>query len=257
MVIDEVFQNPTVRQVIFQIRFPNLFYIEQKIGDLQVRIMEEFPKSALLFRRQILFADIGPKGKVEQVSSKIKDEEYSKKVWEFQSDKQYRLNITSNSLSIISEYHKTYNLGDADKFRDVIEYVLRHFFEVTPIPIINRIGLRYIDECPLPVKENETFESYYNSVFPTNRFSIADADEMAFRTVSKKGDFNLTYMETLQKRADEYKLILDFDGFAKDIPSGDCLRVTDELHQIISEEYERTIKEPVYEYMRQERTPDV
>ena len=31
MAINEVFPNPTVKKVIFQIRFPNLFFIESKI----------------------------------------------------------------------------------------------------------------------------------------------------------------------------------------------------------------------------------
>lgn len=52
MVIGEVFPNPTVKQVVFQITFPHLFYMEQKIGELQVKIMRMFPKSSLLYRRQ-------------------------------------------------------------------------------------------------------------------------------------------------------------------------------------------------------------
>jgi uncharacterized protein (TIGR04255 family) len=248
MVIDEVFPNPTVKQVMFQIRFPNLFYMESKIGDFQLKIMKEFPKSALLFRRQVVFADLGPEGKLEEIP-KI-DEESGKKIWRFESDKNYRLSVLTNSLDITSEYHKTYNGDNPNKFRDIIEFVLNRFFEVSSIPIINRIGLRYIDECPLPSKDNETLKSYYNSIFPIDRFNIADVDEMFFRTVTKKNNFNIIYAETLQKIKDEYKLNLDFDGFALNILSEDCLRVTDELHRLISEEYEKTIKEPVYNYMR-------
>ena len=72
-------------------------------------------------------------------------------------------------------------------------------------------------------------------------------------SVIRKDKYYLRYIESLQKRGDEYKLILDFDGFAENIASEDCLTVTDELHTIILEEYERTIKEPVYQYMRQKR----
>ena len=48
MSINEIFPKPTVTQVIFQIRFPNLFFIENKIGDLQLKIMKEFPHSKLI-----------------------------------------------------------------------------------------------------------------------------------------------------------------------------------------------------------------
>lgn len=253
MVIDEIFPNPTVKQVIFQIIFPNLFYMENKIGDLQVKIMKEFPNSSLLFRRQVVFADVGPEGQLK-VPPEF-EKEFGRKIWQFKSDKKCTLNVLSDSLDISSEYHKTYNLGEGAKFRDVIEFVLRNFFEVTKIPTLTRVGLRYIDECPLPSKDNKTFSSYYDSVFPIDRFNLADADEMQFRTVVRRGDLYLLYVETLIKHKEEYKLILDFDGFAKEVRSENCLSVTDKLHTLISDEYEATIKQPVYEYMRQKREP--
>ena len=59
MVINEIFPNPTVKTVVFQIRYPNLFYIENKIGEIQLKLMKEFPESALLYRQRILLADVG------------------------------------------------------------------------------------------------------------------------------------------------------------------------------------------------------
>lgn len=253
MTINEIFPNPTVKQVIFQIRFPNLFYMENKIGDLQLKIMEEFPQSAILYGRQVVFADIGPEGKLVDIQKDLEKElpGTGRKIWQFKSNKNFQLNVLNDSLGITSQYHKTYNSEGGEKFRDVIKFVLDHFFKVTSIPIINRIGLRYIDECPIPSKDNETFRSYYHSVFPLDRFNLADSDEMLFRTVTKKGDFYLIYFESLQKSENKYKLVLDFDGFATNIRPENCLKIADELHTIILEEYEKTIKEPVYQYMRQ------
>jgi len=71
MVIDEIFPNPTVKQVIFELKFSNLFYIEDKIGDLQLKVMERFPDANLIFRRQILFADKGPEGEIEIIPPEI------------------------------------------------------------------------------------------------------------------------------------------------------------------------------------------
>lgn len=251
MTINEIFPNPTVKQVIFQIRFPNLLYMENKIGDFQMKIMEEFPESAIVFRRQVVFADIGPGGKFENIPSDL-DSEAGKKLWQFKSDKKFQLNVSTNSLDISSQYHKTYNLEGGDKFRDTIKFTLDPFLELTRIPTIKRIGLRYIDECPIPSKDNSTFRSYYNSIFPLDRFDLADVDEMDFKTKVKKDQYYLRYIESLQKKAgDQYKLILDFDGFAHNIDSQNYLAITDNLHTMILEEYEKTIKEPVYQYMRQ------
>lgn len=249
MTIKEVFPNPTVKQVIFQIRFPNLFYIENKIGDLQIRLMEQFPQSALIHRRPLLFADVGPEVRLSDIKADL-DSEGWRKIWEFRSPKNFELHVLNDSLDISSRHHKTYNLKGADRFRDIIKYVLDPFLEFTSIPIMNRIGLRYIDECPIPSKENDRFRSYYNSVFPLDRFSLSDANEMDFKTKVKRGNYFLRYIESLRKVGNEYKLILDFDGFAEDISSKDYLKITDKLHKIISDEYEKTIKRPVYQYMR-------
>ena len=253
MSTNEIYPNPTVKQVIFQIRFPNLFYIESKIGDLQLKIMQEFPESRLVHRRSVVFADLGPDVKLVDVTEDIKGEPLQK-IWEFKSPKNVRLNVLSDSLDITSEHHKTYNIGDVDKFRDVIEFVVDRFLSVTNIPVISRIGLRYIDECPMPPnKDNNSFKEFYNSAFPLNRFDLADAKEMATVALVKKGEYFMRYMERLVKIEDDWKLILDFDGIAQAVPKDNYLTVTDSLHEIISNEFHKTIREPVREYMRQRK----
>ena len=251
MAIKEVFPNPTVTQVIFQIKFPNLFYIESKIGDLQLEIMEKFPKSALLIRRQVVFADLGSKVEAQDIQNGLNlEEDGGRKIWQFQSEKNVQLNVLSNSLDITSTYHKTYNLEGSEKFREIIQFVVDRFLKITSIPMINRIGLRYIDECPIPKKDNQTYRSYYNTAFPLERFNLAHAHEMDFKTVVKRGKYFLRFIESLQNTNEDYTLVLDFDGFALNISSKDYLTVTDDLHEIISAEFENTIREPVYAYMR-------
>jgi len=131
---------------------------------------------------------------------------------------------------------------------------LDNFFKVVSIPLISRVGLRYIDECPIPSKDNETFRSYYNSVFPLDRFNLSDAIEMDFKTVIKKNDYYVRYIESLRKLDDKYILVLDFDGYADNIKPEDCLTTTDKLHELISSEFENAIKEPVKDYMRGEKS---
>lgn len=254
MSINEVFPNPTVKHVIFQIRFPNLFYIENKIGDIQGKIMNMFPESALLYRRNIIFADVGKGLKIEDIMKDSEEKEgFVRKIWQFTSENKYKLSILNDSLDISSEFHKTYNLGKENKFRDVIEFVLKHFLEIVSVPIINRIGLRYIDECPTISKNNDDFINYFNTTFPLKRFDIKNANDMQFKTVVKNDKYYLRYVETLkllEGDGEKCKLILDFDGFCNNIEPKNCMAVTDKLHDLISAEYEKTIKKPVYEYMK-------
>jgi uncharacterized protein (TIGR04255 family) len=245
----EVFPYPTVKQVIFEIRYPNLFSIENKMGEFQEKIISEFPDSQAMIRRQIVFADVGPEGKLMSIPD-VFGEGMGKKVWIFKSKQQHEVNVSTNSLSITSSHHKTYQNPRADKFRDVIESVLSNFFGTVSVPIIKRIGLRYVDECPLPSKNNETLRKFYNSTFPIGRYPIKDAEGIYFEITTKRKNHNLIYRERLAKQNEQYILFLDFDGFENEIPAKDYLKVTDELHEIIEEEYFKTIKEPVLNYMR-------
>jgi uncharacterized protein (TIGR04255 family) len=105
MPINEVFPNPTVKQVHFQIQFPNLFFIENKIGDFQMKIMEKFPESALIFKRGLVVA-LNP-DKIEDFP-KVPQEEGTK-LWQFSNPLGYTMNVSSNFLGIASTSHKTYS----------------------------------------------------------------------------------------------------------------------------------------------------
>lgn len=253
----EIFPNPTVKKVIFQIKYPNLFSIEKYIGDFQLQIMEKFPISSLGLRRQIVFADVGPNIKVEPPE----DDEQSnmvQKIWQFRSGNGVVLNITSNSLDLSSDSHKTYNYGeDKDNwFRDTIQFVLERFLGIVRIPKLTRIGLRYIDECPVASAENEIFAAWYNTAFPLGRFNLQDVPEMVFKTRVRKGEFFLVYGEQFGQTTEKPVLVLDFDGYAENIESSEYLSVTDKLHDIIDDEYNLTIKEPVRAYMRRGEDSD-
>ncbi|MCE5240552.1 TIGR04255 family protein [bacterium] len=255
MPINEVFPNPTVKQVFFQIRFPNLFFLESRIGDLQQQVMQEFPEATLLRQQHVVFADIAVEPPESPRLPPDVDGPTSRKIWQFNSPKGYKLSVTTDSLAITSEHHKTYDKDDANRFRDVIQRVLTAFAGVAPVPEYARVGLRYVDHCPIMEKTNESFEAYYSTSFPLTRFSLADAEEMSFAAIVTRGRHQLRYVEALRKDSDAdsgFVLVLDFDGFAKDVPSGECLTVTDELHTLIDEAFSETIKQPVYDYMRRE-----
>jgi hypothetical protein len=60
----------------------------------------------------------------------------------------------------------------------------------------------------------------------------------------------MEYTSVNDKKQDS--LTLDFDGFAADVSYAQCLSVTDKLHDIIAEEYKKSIKKPVYDYMERD-----
>jgi uncharacterized protein (TIGR04255 family) len=212
--------------------------------------MERFPTSELLLSRRFVLGPMPDSSQRKEVAEE-QDVGAIKKIWKFITESGVALNVQVDSLDISSTVHKTYkNPRGKERFRDIIEFVLHHFFDVTQIPKVNRIGLRYIDECPVKSKRNGTFRNYYNTTLPLERFPLKDAFEMAFTARSKRGRYFLTFREAISEKSGKPNLILDFDGYAENIKASDCLGVTDSLHDLISQEFEASIKEPVYRHMR-------
>ncbi len=137
-----IFPNPLVKTVIFQIKFPNLFYMADHIGAFQVKVMKEFPESKLLYRQQIMIlSGVEQEKSAQRAEAEGSKDESPMPIWQFQSPQGVRLDVCSDSLSLVSEKHKSYNLGD-QPFRDAIQSACKHFFALTNIPVLKRVGLR-------------------------------------------------------------------------------------------------------------------
>jgi len=250
MAINEVFSNPTVKQVIFQIRFPNLFSMEKMIGDYQVEIMDSFPNSQLLFQQSFVMANVGPKTDLQEVQDKA-DSVGIKKIWNFRSDTGVELNVHTDSMDISSTLHKTYNNQSEDnRFRDTIAFAVDKFLKIVHVPKLARIGLRYIDKCPIQSRDSNTFQQWYNSTFPLKRFPLETATDLNFTARVEKDGCFLKFSEIFHDDGKELKFTLDFDGYALNIESGNYLSITDKLHDLISNEFEASAKKPLFDYMR-------
>ncbi|QEE15626.1 TIGR04255 family protein [Promethearchaeum syntrophicum] len=242
--ITKSYKYATAKQVIFQIRYSNLFMIGSKIGDIQLKLMKEFPKSSKVIKHNILFANITPDTKIPSIS----DQPIGNTIWRFESSSNYLLEISSNTLSISSTKYKSYQRDPDNSLREVIIEVMKVFLEYIPILVFERIGLRYIDECPMP-KDKNNFLKLYNSTFPLSRFGLNDAKEIAFFADVKREENYLRFGEKVKIIDGVEKLYLDFDGYAQDVNASDYLNVLDELHELITEEYGNSIKDPIIKYM--------
>ncbi len=246
MSVDEVFPNPTVKQVVFQIRFPSLFYIETKIGEYQFAIMSSFPKSEVVFQRQVVFGEVAQ----SDASNKIPGGDL-RKIWKFTSDSGVQVEVQNDSLTISSEHHSSYASGVPDKqFRAVISFAVDKFLDATPVPVLSRIGLRYIDHCPVTSMTNRSFRRLYNSCVPSGRFPIEGTTEAAVSVVvNLKDGYGLIYKEQLE--AETPKLIVDIDAYHGTLSNPrEYLAIADELHAITSREFWLTAKEPLKDFMR-------
>jgi len=244
---DEVFANSPLFEVAFEVRFPHLFYIAQKIGEFQLDIVDDFPKSSQVFTQSFVFGEkrevIPDKDNVNAIPS-----------WQFENETgKTRIVVYSNKLNIISREYKSYNHPSEKKFKDLITKILSVFAKTVPMKKFSRIGIRYIDHCPLERLDNEYFKNYYNPIFNIDKYKVEDILDNLFMVNIKREQYNLLFQCGIRKLDVGYKYIMDYDGYATEIEADSCITTTDELRRLIKKEFLSNITEDFKKYMR--RTP--
>jgi len=246
--VGEIFAHPTVSQVIFQIQFPTLLFIPAKVGDLQIRLMPRFPHTKAMSQRGFIFARSTDSDQIREIADKQRGDDIER-IWTFSDDEGITVEVKTSALTIVSKKHKSFRHGD-DSFRSLIRFVLDQFLEEIPIPLVSRLGLRYVDECPFPELTTASFKSYFNTCLPVDRFHVEDCIDMTLIAVARRESPHLRYSETIQSNDKEQKLVLDMDAFSEALPVDGIMAGLDELHRLLRENFEHTIKEPVINYMR-------
>jgi uncharacterized protein (TIGR04255 family) len=236
------------------------------MGEFQIKVMRDFPRSGMALQRQFLIAQgiqvprSSPQKPLQQFFLSPMAQEASSpqdlpqdvtKMWTFESENGVKLQVQTDSMSLQSTLHKTYNKSSEEhKFRDSIEKALNALKAVAPVPLFLRVGLRYVDDCPVPALNNEAYSQYYNTMLALDRFNLADAEELTHMAVMRRGNRHIRICEALRVVDGKPVLTLDCDAYAINVESGNCLGVTDGLHDLVADEYEKTLKKPVFEHMR-------
>jgi uncharacterized protein (TIGR04255 family) len=246
----EVYANPLVKTVFFEVRFSNLFFLESRIGDFQVKVMKDFPQSDLVHRREITMVAGDLENPQVKEFAKQQSSHSVDKVWQFKAESGPRLEISSKNLVFTSEAHTSYREGGEKSLRPIIEKAVSVFLEVVPIPVVQRVGLRYINHCPIRERTTEFFLAWYDSILPVGKFRLENLQNGDCAIISKQDGTQIRRAESLQLAGPEDHLILDLDASKEGVPSDRILETADALHDVIDREFTGMIKEPVREYMR-------
>ncbi len=190
---DEEYQNPPVKSVSCEIRFPTLLSIKDKIVIIQGKVRD---KLSGYYTQSVPIAYKG--GIIEETW------------WIFKSnDDTLNLKIKDNSIALISTNYTHFTL-----FFDIIKESFDFFFKENKIEQFLRIGLRYTNREELKVTESglSTLLKYFKLKYfkfrkedPIENFSI--------RYTTKEGDYYMITLEDYTKSQGKYIYQFDFDSY--------------------------------------------
>lgn len=225
--LQKVFPNSPIREVAFEIRFAPLLRVQRDLADFQQRIVSDYPAYAT----EVLTLN------GEQVQA-----------WRFTSEDRSRtIRVSEKSFGFITNQYESFELYKSELFRR-----LESFTTVFDIKSIKRVGLRYINNILLRLKEESLpFTDYVIPVIDAKKMKAEEITQFACELRLRKKIGTLTIRTGLievpaeiAKRAEERGIyILDLDLYATGtlpLPSSELL---EEFHKEIQVEFLTHIKE--------------
>jgi len=244
-----IYHYNNLTNVIFRIDFPKQLIVSW--NNLKKEFESKFPKN-----NQI----IG-----QSVELQIKDFKHTTKqekltAWQFM-DKNEEKKIVIDSASLTVEIYKYKGFDD---LLDTIKFVLNGFEKYHNIEIINRLGLRYINQIEFkPAKKPLDWEGLINSNLTCvtdnffNKKSLSrslhflEMNEKEYRLRFQFGMYNSEYPSTIVNK----EFVLDYDCITVDtlLPK-EIENTTNKFHEIIYKLFEDSIGEKLREEMSDDKS---
>ncbi len=227
--------------VIFKINFPPIDSLAKEVSPgFKEKLSNDFP-----ILEPVKMSNI----KFEASPEEVKTEKDDRTMWRFK-DKEDKtiLELDVDSLAIVLKKYENFA-----KFEELILKVINPFLEDYKDVVINRLGLRYINEIQLEEKSLYEWDKYINSTLISNINFIDTKDAlrraMTFLEIAideetklrlQYGIFNRTYPGKLVNK----DFVLDYDCFTEIAFNMENLKdKIKTFNDIITEYFEKSIKE--------------
>lgn len=246
-----IYKKNFITNVIFRIDFPKILNLtEQKPpSKLQEIISEKFPILDESIRSEI-------KTKIMK-NSTFDIKGTSKKSWNF-SNREKTKKVSIDPEFLIIEYLKYENFTE---FFKTIKFIFENFINLYNIRLINRLGLRYINQIKLEmgnplnwnnlidaslfsVSKNFVKTNYRNNISRSMHFLGINEEE--YNLIFQFGMHNSEYPSPMNRK----EFILDYDCMSKEeIDVIEVLNKVEKFNKIIYEWFESSIMNKLREEM--------
>jgi len=236
--------------VIFRIDFPIILDIaENTPKEFQNRILNDFP-----ILEPIQQVGIG----IEKRDSDINTFTANKTIWRFLSSKRdYIVELDSAFLAVVCKKYDNFT-----DFKKTVSKMLESFIQIYPNLMINRLGLRYINQIQLEEDDFFIWEKYLNKSLITNLnffeeksnlrramqvYEIVPENEVSINF--KCGIFNSSFPAPVNRK----EFTLDYDCYTNTQLSSD--QIVDKLanfNEIVGEYFEKSVTDKLREKLNNE-----
>lgn len=255
-IMSKSYSNNPLSEVLIKLQFATIKNIEQKMDSFYEKIKNELPFKGVKSNPKISINIKNEQGSIKT--------DYEPSSWYFHktenvSESPIVIEVTKNS--VLLDFNA--NIGEYscfEEFKEKYISLLSNALSVLNIESINSIGLRYINNINCsegnPIKwgglisEDLLLDSLLNKYdSPSRAMTDFFFEKNGFLVNFKFGIFNTEFPNPIARK----EFILDFDCiWSNDMDSFNIEKITEKMHDTISELFEESLTEKYKEYMDSE-----
>ena len=190
--LNEVFPANPIREVDFEIRFTPRLRIQAEMWRFQEDLIDEYPDVSLE-------SAILPTGATLSVTV-------------FQNQRKARvIKISPQNMAIAFSSYNNF-----EDFKEEVQRRIRSFCAVFEISSLTRVGLRYVNEIPLPTQEPESLARFVKPLLEFERFPLSSVQQFATQ-VSATLNGHMVLIRTAMLAGPLRTYVLDIDSYTETV----------------------------------------
>jgi uncharacterized protein (TIGR04255 family) len=240
-------RHPPLSEVVFEINFPRLFAVENRIADYQQRLLEMYPDSGdefVLHLPPAVAFGKGPKpeGNVTPVRSFVFKNKANSRV--------VRVSVVYFNLLISDYLH-------FDDYKRALMAALNPAIEIFQLSRVERIGLRYINKIPIPKRDAaRAYREYVRSPIDTKLFTPHQINsfltEISIDLAKNKKLTIRSGLLPIVSDSDSQTYLVDLDCSSPEsviLSAPGIVSLLDEYHESIESEFKRAMTDKYWNHM--------
>jgi uncharacterized protein (TIGR04255 family) len=205
--LEEVFPANPIREVDFEIRFTPRLRIQAEMWRFQERIMTEYPDAGL--------------------ESAILPNAATLSVTVFQNQAKARLiKVSPQNMALAFSAYANF-----EEFKEEVLRRSGEFCEIFGVTSLTRVGLRYVNEIPLPTQEAESMSKYVRPLVAFERIPLETVQQFALQ-ISATAHDHMVLLRTAMIAGPIRTYILDIDAYTELVkPASEINSLLDQFHE--------------------------
>jgi len=198
--LQEVFPANPIREVDFEIRFTPRLRIEAEMWRFQEDLVQDYP-------------DVGRETAILPNGATLN-------ITVFQNPRAARvIKVSSNNMALAFSSYANF-----EEFKDEVQRRTASFCGIFEVSSLTRIGLRYVNEIPLPTQSPESITKYVRPLIEFDRIGLNSIQQFALQVATSNND-HMILVRTVMLAGPIRTYILDIDAYtdvikqASEIPS--------------------------------------